>query len=109
MGGQDCCAPSGGNFQCGAINSDRARSGLRMLRDDQRPFYQLAVEQWSARVGLPAKHPVFFYWVEDPVASVDLLVDQTDNLFSMNVVLFLFGNTCFSLLILWALVEAGFP
>merc|ERR1719277_2170016 len=46
--GTDCCSPS--NFTCGMAADHRARAGLRLLRDDARPFYLMAVEEWVARV-----------------------------------------------------------
>lgn len=60
-------------------------------------------------MGLPAKKPLFFHWVEDPVIAVDQLVNEKDNLYGMNVLMFLFGNACFSMMTLWGLVELGFP
>merc|ERR1719258_625751 len=52
--GTNCC--DGGNaakdFTCGQVNSNLARSGMRLLSDSQRPFYLLAVQEWSASFGL---------------------------------------------------------
>lgn len=67
--GIDCCDPTGENFHCDQ-GGTLARAGLRMLRDDVRPFFVLAVQEWAAGIGLPVRHPLFFYWVQDPLVEV---------------------------------------
>lgn len=68
--GTNCCNDRGAsNFTCGEINNPLSRSGMRLLSDNQRPFYVLAVQEWAATYGLPVKHPVFFHWVKDPIAT----------------------------------------
>merc|ERR1719162_2510393 len=41
--GKDCCSVSASDFRCGAYNDPKARSGIRVLNDADRPFYRLAV------------------------------------------------------------------
>jgi len=72
--GTDCCA--GNHFRCGAYDSSRAHSGLRLLRDDQRGFFRLAVQQAEASYGIKAIHPLFFHWLDDP--STEALDYQED-------------------------------
>lgn len=69
--GINCCDPSGLNFKCGESKNPLARAGIRELRDDARPFFLMAVQEWTAWLQLPAKHPVFFHWVQDPLLQVD--------------------------------------
>lgn len=69
--GLNCCDPSGENFSCGASNNLRARAGLRLLRHDVRPFFLLAVQEWSAWLNVDVLHPLFFSWVEDPVLEIE--------------------------------------
>lgn len=69
--GINCCDPSGLNFKCGEVTNPRARAGIRILRDDIRPFYYMAVQEWAAWLQMPVKHPLFFTWVQDPLLQVD--------------------------------------
>jgi len=71
--GINCCDPSGLNFKCGDSANVNARAGIRVLRDDTRPFFLMAVQEWTAWLQMPAKHPLFFNWVQDPLMEVDLL------------------------------------
>jgi len=61
--GLNCC--SGGNFKCGQYDNPKARSGVRLLRQDQRSFYNLAVQEAEVTYGIRTVHPLFFIWVED--------------------------------------------
>jgi len=70
--GINCCDPSGLNFKCGESKNPLARAGIRVLRDDIRPFFLMAVQEWTAWLRLPAKHPLFFHWVQDPLLQVDM-------------------------------------
>merc|ERR1719171_1096331 len=36
--GLNCCSGVSSDFRCGEFNNPHARSGLRLMRDDQRPF-----------------------------------------------------------------------
>lgn len=69
--GVNCCMPSGERFRCFDTGNSSARSGLRLLRDDLRPFFKLAVEEWSSTYNMPVKHPLFFYWMNDPLAEIN--------------------------------------
>ncbi|CAE7041145.1 unnamed protein product [Symbiodinium sp. CCMP2592] len=69
--GMDCCSVNAADFHCGEVGNSKAHSGLRLLDDRQRSFYRLAVEQAEAAYFIKARHPVFFYWVEDATAEMD--------------------------------------
>eukprot|EP00933_Yihiella_yeosuensis_P035053 TRINITY_DN2850_c0_g1_i3.p1 TRINITY_DN2850_c0_g1~~TRINITY_DN2850_c0_g1_i3.p1 ORF type:complete len:253 (+),score=31.04 TRINITY_DN2850_c0_g1_i3:159-917(+) len=66
--GLNCC--SGDGFKCGQYNDPKAHSGMRLMREDQRGFYQLAVQEAAATYGIRANNPLFFYWVEDPREAI---------------------------------------
>eukprot|EP00442_Polarella_glacialis_P047022 CAMPEP_0115091196 /NCGR_PEP_ID=MMETSP0227-20121206/25942_1 /TAXON_ID=89957 /ORGANISM="Polarella glacialis, Strain CCMP 1383" /LENGTH=352 /DNA_ID=CAMNT_0002482609 /DNA_START=122 /DNA_END=1180 /DNA_ORIENTATION=- len=75
--GTDCCAGSqGGDFRCGSYLDRRARGGLRLMNDEMRPFFRLAVQQAEAAYNIKAVHPIFLYWMPNPVEEVNQY--QTD-------------------------------
>jgi len=69
--GMNCCNGISSDFRCGEFNNPHARSGLRLMNEDLRPFYRLAVQQAEAAYSIKAMHPIFFTWLQDPLAEVD--------------------------------------
>lgn len=77
--GVNCCDGTGAaNFTCGEVTNPLSRSGMRLLSDTQRPYYLLAVQEWSATYGLPVKHPLFYTWVKDPLETEERFDEQSD-------------------------------
>jgi len=74
--GLDCCQGNLADFHCDEFDNPSAHSGLRLLTDDQRPFYRLAVQQAEAAYAIKAQHPLFFYWSQDAVAEMDQFRDE---------------------------------
>ncbi|CAK9068717.1 unnamed protein product [Durusdinium trenchii] len=66
--GVDCCSCPDINFRCGAWRHPWAEGGIRSTDLEARPFYRLAVEAWASSYRKTAAHPLFFEWVESPVA-----------------------------------------
>eukprot|EP00931_Biecheleriopsis_adriatica_P005782 TRINITY_DN107272_c0_g1_i1.p1 TRINITY_DN107272_c0_g1~~TRINITY_DN107272_c0_g1_i1.p1 ORF type:complete len:347 (+),score=69.00 TRINITY_DN107272_c0_g1_i1:149-1189(+) len=126
--GTDCCDHSTRDFSCGQVSNVRARSGMRMVREDHRPFYLLAVQEWTARmcpttaedntangkakaaplICLPARHPLFFTWVEDPVREVAAYYEQAYQHFKIDAVTFVAFDVFLAFGALYVLRELGF-
>jgi len=103
--GTNCC--EGKVFKCGEVDNPLARAGMRLLSDNQRPFYLLAVQAWSATYGLPVKHPLFFEWVKDPVEYEEDLSSKDQGTRWRNTLLFALGAFIVSFLIHLALHKVG--
>jgi hypothetical protein len=70
--GKDCCDGVSTQFHCGDIGDPSARSGLRLLRDIDRPFFRLATQQAEAKFGITALHPIFLTWTSDADSAMDM-------------------------------------
>lgn len=71
--GLNCCgfnASKQMEYKCGPYTSTKANQGLRLMADNQRDFYKLAVQQAEAEYKIVAKHPLLFYWSEDAEADM---------------------------------------
>lgn len=73
--GINCCgngnSTSSVDFKCGAYKSNTAQDGLRLVADDKRDFFRLAVQQAEAAHMITAAHPLFFSFVDDATASMN--------------------------------------
>lgn len=68
--GTECCSGSQADFHCPNFNAPHAQGGVRLMRDIDRPFYRLAVQQAEATYNIKAVHPLFFTWVIDAPKAV---------------------------------------
>jgi len=98
--GLNCCSGHGADYHCGDYYNPRATSGLRLMREEERPYYRLAVQQAEAAHRIRALHPVFLYWVEDPSAELFAFQDE-------GFKYFLVGCFCFCCFQLFAIMFAS--
>jgi hypothetical protein len=66
--GLNCCGDGqdGSNFTCGDVEQLAAHGAVRVVRNDDRAFYRLAVQQAQSAYNIRANHPLFFYWSAHP-------------------------------------------
>jgi len=65
--GTNCCTSGAQpDFRCGEYGNPDAKAGMRLMKEDQRAFFRLAVEQAEAAFNIKANHPIFLYWLENP-------------------------------------------
>lgn len=91
--GVNCCPGKKPEFQCGEYRNKDARAGVRLMREDQRPFFRLAVQQAEAAFNLKSEHPLFFTWMQDPVAAMNIGKQAGYKFFLMSI----FGHFTFNL------------
>eukprot|EP00927_Polykrikos_kofoidii_P061823 TRINITY_DN5664_c0_g2_i1.p1 TRINITY_DN5664_c0_g2~~TRINITY_DN5664_c0_g2_i1.p1 ORF type:complete len:310 (+),score=23.62 TRINITY_DN5664_c0_g2_i1:81-1010(+) len=90
--GLNCCSGHAADFQCGEFNNPMTHSGLRLMRDDLRPYYRLAVEQAEASYNIKSSHPIFLHWMQDPMAEINAYQDEGAHAYMMGVFAFFFMN-----------------
>lgn len=92
--GTNCCPGlAKGSFHCAEFDNPAAMSGLRLMRDNQREQFRLAVQQAEAAYDIHAHHPLFFYWMRDPTAELKAYQNDGYNWFIFAI----FLHFCFQL------------
>lgn len=87
--GMNCCdGMDTSSYRCGDYDNVHARGGLRLMHDDERPFYRLAVQEAESAYNIQATHPLFFYWLDDPIASMSQYQDNAYKWFLAGMFLF---------------------
>jgi len=64
--GLDCCTKEQSQWACPEVSIIDAKGALRVLNDEMRPYFHLAVEQAASIYNVSYTNPLFFYWLEDP-------------------------------------------
>lgn len=109
--GTNCC---GGNstqtvdFKCGAYRSTTARQGLRLMSDDERAFFRLAVQQAESAHMIQATHPLFFYWTEDAGAQMNGYVEDAFKVFAESMIGFFAVQLCLVMALSYVLSKLGY-
>lgn len=83
--GRNCCSGYKADFHCQGFNDPNALGGLRLMDDDDRAFFRLAVQQAEATYDIKASHPLFFHWVVDAPATVETWYDDGKRMYLMGV------------------------
>jgi len=89
--GTNCCAEDVSDFRCGQYNNPSAKAGLRLMHDELRPNFRLAVLEAEGVHKIVSTHPVFFYWVHDPVKEMAHVKHQGFRLFVVLMIVSFFG------------------
>lgn len=93
--GVDCCSATNGDWKCGEYDNPHAEAGLRLMRDEQRPSFLLAVQMAENAYNIKSEHPLFFNWLQDPVRKMDTYRDDGFKYFTWGIVcFFLFNAMC---------------
>jgi len=72
-------------FECGEYNVAGVHKGLRVMDDDARTFYRLAVKEAEAAYNIEANHPIFVHWMGDPEYEVEAFQDDAFRYFMLGV------------------------
>jgi len=92
--GTNCCSGHTPDYHCGEFSNPRARKGLRLMRDDERNFFRLAVEEAKAAYNIEANHPVFMYWMENPSIEVKQYQEDGYSRFYLGLLAFALVQLC---------------
>jgi hypothetical protein len=86
--GVNCCSEDIADFRCGEFDNLAAKSGLRLTHDEQRPHFRMAVMEAEGVHQVISTHPLFFYWLHDPVKELSHMKKQG---YKMYIVLMIVG------------------
>jgi len=102
--GVNCCASDSADFRCGEYANPHASAGLRLMRDEQRAFFRLAVQQAESIYSIKATHPLFFTWMQDTDAEANQYLEEGNRMFLFGI----FGHFALQLfLVMLAAVAAS--
>lgn len=83
--GLNCCP--NGEWKCPSFtDEDETLNAMRLLADDQEPYYKLAVEGAKSRHKLKVEHPVFFYWVRDASTEIERIREDGYKFYAIGMI-----------------------
>jgi len=90
--GINCCAEDVADFRCGEYANPSAKSGLRLMHDEQRPNFRLAVLEAEGVHKMVSTHPIFVTWLHDPVKEISHIKHKGFRGFVLLMIVSFFGN-----------------
>jgi hypothetical protein len=93
--GKNCCSGTQADFHCPGFSDPHASGALRLMSEEDRPFYRLAVQQAEATYKMTASHPLFFEWVHNADESMDNFFKTGWSHFVMYAVIYFLGQGFF--------------
>jgi len=92
--GKNCCSGVQADFHCENYLDIRKMGGLRLLNDEDRPFYRLAVQQAEATYKITTHKPLFFTWMYDPIQWAQRLQSDGFLMFMYGIITALVIQVC---------------
>lgn len=93
--GLNCCSGHIADFHCGEYNRQGTMKGLRLMREQDKPYYRLAVKEAEVAYNIKSENPIFLYWLSDPLLEVNAHQDHGYRYFVSGV----FGFISFQLVL----------
>lgn len=90
--GTNCCSDTSADFRCGDYNEAGVSQGLRVMADDARDFYRLAVQEASSAYGIDAIHPIFVDWTQNASDANEMMKSRGCREYILGMFGFFFGN-----------------
>lgn len=83
--GLNCCSGHAADFNCGGAF---AHKGMRLMNDEHRGYFRLAVQEAVATYNIRSNHPVFMFWMESPSDEINAYQDDATAHFLMAIAIF---------------------
>jgi len=103
--GINCCSATEADFKCETALDINAHGGVRLHNNEVQKYFRLAVQQAEVKFGIRANHPLFFHFVEDPIADLNVERDAGFNFFLFWALFLFFVHVIFATIALGLFVN----
>mmetsp|Transcript_34274 Transcript_34274/g.72965 ORF Transcript_34274/g.72965 Transcript_34274/m.72965 type:complete len:315 (+) Transcript_34274:64-1008(+) len=86
--GKGCCSGGKADFACAKETGHGVHGGLRLMEDEDRPFFRLAVQQAEAIHKIRSRYPLFFKWTRDPAEELNSWRVNSVNVYLLGIFAF---------------------
>lgn len=107
--GTDCCSCPDRDYKCGEYNNPLAAGGIRYVNDEDRVFFNLAVDAWKSTYSVASVNPMFFEWTANPRMKQRATRDTGLACYILSVVLGLVATIMFSICSNFMIPKRGEP